>query len=376
MYNPGKKKKKKSFGKKVLGFLLKLMVLCLLLAVAAGYLIKKDIDGKGSAGEELIVNVPNGASTARIASVLKENGLIRFEKAFRVYSRFKGYDGTYQQGDHKLLVGSGYEALINELQKTTYEEVETFTVTFAEGYTCLKMAIILEDMGICTKEEFVRECNEGVFQGSFLDQISESPDKFVKLEGFLFPDTYEFEIGISLHDIIQEMLSNFEKKVYTPEMKQMVEKSGLSLEENIILASIVEKETLGDEMYSMVAGVFKNRLNDSRFPHLESDTSAQHIEGNFIYGVLGYYYNGNAQGYIKNIPYSMVEAYDTYICNGLPVGAICNPGIKAISGTLEPDSHGYFFFITDCDNNYYWGVTAKDHDSNIAKVREYNRTHS
>ena len=112
-----------------------------------------------------------------------------------------------------------------------------------------------------------------LYDVSFFNQITKSEDKFVRLEGFLFPDTYEFVVGSSVHDIIQKMLENFEEKVLVPEVRDAIANSDLTLEETIILASIVEKETLGDEMYSMVAGVFKNRLNNpSEFPCLESDT--------------------------------------------------------------------------------------------------------
>jgi UPF0755 protein len=91
--------------------------------------------------------------------------------------------------------------------------------------------------------------------------------------------------------------------------------------------------------------------------------------------VLGYYFNGDVEAKPRTIPAHIWQAYDTYTHHGLPVGAICNPGLKAILGTLNPDSHGYYFFITDKDANYYWGVTANDHSANIRKVNEYNATH-
>ena len=78
---------------------------------------------------------------------------------------------------------------------------------------------------------------------------------------------------------------------------------------------------------------------------------------------------------VRNIPQNMINAYDTYIRVGLPVGAICNPGYKAIMGTVNPESHGYYFFITDKDTNYYWGVTIGDHARNISEVKRYNSTH-
>ena len=366
------KRKKRS----IFSFFLLLFFIAVLCVMIGGLYVLREIRGDGGQGEEKVITVPEGASTATIASILEEEGLIRNAMVFRVYSKLKEADGTYNLGDHLVICGSSYDDLIKALQQTTYLDVETVSVTFPEGTTVLSMAYRLSDLGFCGVNEFLNACNYDTYDVSFFNEIAKDENKFIRLEGFLFPDTYEFVVGSTAHEIVEVMLKNFEEKVLTPEVVSAISSSGLSLEETIILASIVEKETLGDEMYSMVAGVFKNRLDTpDRFPCLESDTSTEHLTGNFIYGVLGFYYNGDTDAKIRNIPMNMVEAYDTYIRVGLPVGAICNPGYKAIMGTVHPDQHEYYFFITDNDTNYYWGVTMGDHERNIAKVREYNAAH-
>ena len=361
-----------------LGKLIILMVVFLFLLAAGfiGYKTYHEVFDSEEGGDYIIVDVPEGSSTQSIASQLKQEGLINSELVFRVYSRITGSDGKYQCGKHKMQMGRSYSEMIRELSTTTYAEVETLTVSFPEGTTALAMATKLENARLCKIDEFIEACNTHVFDVPFFDEITSSDDKFIKLEGFLYPDTYEFVIGSTVDDIILQMLKNFEKHVYTDGTLRLVQQSGLTLEENIILASIVEKETLGDDMYSMIAGVFINRLNNpDEFPCLETDTCAENREGNFIYGVLGYYFNGDVEAKPRTIPSNIWRAYDTYTHHGLPVGAICNPGQKAILGTLNPDSHGYYFFITDKDANYYWGVTANDHSANIRKVNEYNKTH-
>ena len=363
-------------GRSIVSIFILLFFVIILVVLISGLYALREIKGKGKTGDSIIVTIPEGASTAEIATILEENELIGNTLIFRAYSRIMGGDGTYNLGDHKVEVGSSYDEIIYALSQTTYLDVETITVTFPEGTTVLSMAYKLSDLGFCSVNEFINACNYDTYDVSFFNQISKSEDKFVRLEGFLFPDTYEFVVGSSAHDIVQKMLENFEEKVLTPEVKNAIADSDLTLEETIILASIVEKETLGDEMYSMVAGVFSNRLNNpDEFPCLESDTSTEHLSGNFIYGVLGFYYNGDADARVRNIPQNMIDAYDTYIRIGLPVGAICNPGYKAIMGTVSPDVHDYYFFITDKDTNYYWGTTMWDHERNINKVREYNNTH-
>ena len=363
-------------GRSILSILILLFLLMILVVMISGLYVLREFKGKGKTGESIVITIPEGASTAQIATILEENGLIGNGLVFRAYSRIMAVDGSFTLGDHKVEVGSSYDDIIYTLQQTTYLDVETITVTFPEGTTALSMAYKLSDLGFCSVNEFINACNYDRYDVSFFNQIIKSEDKFVHLEGFLFPDTYEFVVGSSAHDIIQKMLENFEEKVLTPEVKDAISRSDLTLEETIIMASIVEKETLGDEMYSMVAGVFMNRLhNPDEFPCLESDTSTEHLTGNFIYGVLGFYYNGDADAKVRNIPQNMIDAYDTYIRVGLPVGAICNPGYKAIMGTVNPESHNYYFFITDKDTNYYWGTTMREHEQNINEVKRYNANH-
>ena len=363
-------------GRSILSILILLFLLMILVVMISGLYVLREFKGKGKTGESIVISIPEGASTAQIATILEENGLIGNSLVFRAYSRIMAVDGSFTLGDHKVEIGSSYDDIIYTLQQTTYLDVETITVTFPEGTTALSMAYKLSDLGFCSVNEFINACNYDRYDVSFFNQIIKSEDKFVHLEGFLFPDTYEFVVGSSAHDIIQKMLENFEEKVLTPEVKDAISKSDLTLEETIIMASIVEKETLGDEMYSMVAGVFMNRLhNPDEFPCLESDTSTEHLTGNFIYGVLGFYYNGDADARVRNIPQNMIDAYDTYIRVGLPVGAICNPGYKAIMGTVNPESHNYYFFITDKDTNYYWGTTMWEHEQNINEVKRYNANH-
>jgi len=364
---PGKKKNP-------LGKILAVLLLLVLLAGGGAALFAyKEISGSSEKGEEVTVTVPQGASTATIAAILEEQGFVSNALFFRLYSRFTGADGSYTHGDHKIAEGSSYAEIVYELQQTTYEEVEVVTVTFPEGTTAYAMALQLEEAVLCTAEQFIQSCNNDTFDVSFFGEITENENKFIKLEGFLFPDTYAFAVDSTAHDIILKMLRNFESRIYTADFQAQVAASGLTLEENVILASIIEREALGDESFGMVAGVFHNRLNNTDvFPCLESCTSAEPLPGNFIYGVLGYYFNGDAEPYVRNIPRSMVAAYDTYATPGLPVGAICNPGRLALESTLAPTEHDYYFFVTDKNGQFYWGKTAAEHEKNIQIMNQVN----
>ncbi len=369
---PGRHRRNRRSGLMIFWIVFAVVMLAIAAAVFLGL---REIGGnRGGAAADVVIDVPQGASTGDIAQILHENGIIRNETLFKLYSRIKKTDGTFQLGEHTVNSALSYDKIIEVLQQMTIAPVETYpAITFPEGTTALKMALMLEDAGICTRDEFIAACNNDVYEVSFWNEISQDENKFIRLEGFLFPDTYEFEVGVSAHEIVQQMLTNFETQVLTPENVQLIAQSGMTLEENIILASIVEKESLGDNVYAQVAAVFHNRLNNpEEFPHLESDTSAAHLAGNFIYGVLGYYYNGDTDYYERNIPEAMVDAYDTYVARGLIVGAICNPGYNAIRGTLQPVEFDYYFFITDDNKKFYWAETDAQHSANIATVSRVN----
>ena len=337
----------------------------------------RDISGRSAtAVGDIVIDIPDGASTGTVAQLLKDSGLIRNALLFRIFSRINGADGTFQMGNHVITSGMTYQEIIDVLQQMTYIDLETFLITFPEGTTCLKMAMMLEEMGVCTVSEFVYECNNGSFECSFLSEISTTELKFLRLEGFLYPDTYEFVVGVTAHDIIQQMLENFENRVLTPEVLEQVRNSGYSLEEIIILASIVEKETVPGEEKN-IASVFFNRLRDgSQTNHrLQADCArawwsdgvTPYDETGYIHFVIDYYYGGR-----QNVPPGMVAAYDSYTISGIIIGAICNPGIACIDGVLNPNDTPYFYyFSTPPDKPPIIIVYSETYYEHVQRFREW-----
>ncbi len=350
------------------GLIILLVVLTVLIVVGAvaAIFVSGEMGNKRKVDVgEVVIELPeNGTgSTDEVAQILYNSGVIRYPFLFKVYSRVTGADGTYQLGSHTMRGDMSYAEIVEELQKTTIKPLETVTMTFPEGWTSLKMAIALEEKGLCTVEEFIDACNNDTFEVSFFSEITDNDLKFIKLEGFLYPDTYEFEVGITVHDIILKMLQNFETKVLTDDIKAALADSKYTLEEIVILASIVEKESFGGEEKN-VSSVFNNRLQpDSPVGYLESDTT-----WNFIYYVLDYYYEGK-----ENVPEGMRDAYNSYYTEGLIVGAICNPGVAMIDASLNPNDTPYYFFVTDVNKKYYWGRTADEHDANCDEAERVNR---
>jgi UPF0755 protein len=220
------------------------------------------------------------------------------------------------------------------------------------------MGMILEENGFCTRDEFVAACKD-VYEGNVYPLISDSPNKFIKLEGFLYPDTYEVEVGSTPHDLIQRMLDNFESKVMTDEIMSQVEASSFTFEETIILASMIQKEST-DEYKYRVSGVFHNRMAEgSGFDKFESCTT-----DNFRWYVLWYYYDGE-----ENVPEGMDYAYDSYKQGWFPVGAVCNPGADMVDAALNPEETPYYFFCSNTETlEFFWATTDAEHEANKIKA--------
>ncbi len=360
---PRRRSKKKKKGHPILFFFLTLLVIGLL---GIGYLYT-EIQGSLRQSGAVTVEIPQGASTSEIASRLKDAGVIGNPLLFRAYSRYSHADGSYQYGSFELDPAQHYDQIIQALQQTIQYQ-DTITITFPEGYNAYQFGEALEKAGLCTQDAFIEALNTHDFQVDFVSEIQDDPLKMVRLEGFLFPDTYDFFADEDVDSIILRMLKNFEAKVLTDERKEEIRQSGSSLEDVVILASIIQKEAANvEEMYN-VSSVFHNRMADtSSYPQLESCTTNNYIND-----------------YIRPLCPAdtldqVVAAYDTYGTAGLPVGAIANPGVDAIDAALHPEKNTlddtYYFFVTDVEYTHYYGRTYEEHLANIEKAKAVNRTY-
>ena len=267
--------------KKKKGSALKILLVVLLLLVltvgAAGVFAYNEINGNGGKpGAEVTVSIPQGSGVAAIAKELKEAGVIRSAYLFRWYVGHKGAAGKLQYGDFTLQTGRySYDGLIAEL--STYAKADSVRLTFPEGTTAIAIARKMEEAGLCTAEEFLEEANTGDFSEytfwQYVPDDADAPDRFMKCEGYLFPDTYEFLTDDTVHHYVATFYAHFDKQ-FTDEMYRELEKQELTLPEVITLASFVQEEA-GNDQDSNVAQVFRNRLAEgSPYPKLQSNTSS------------------------------------------------------------------------------------------------------
>ncbi len=348
---PKRKKKKKKRAGSMKVVLYTLSVICVSVILAAGiWLGLNDIFAFSKSDKIVQVEIERGATTKEIAAVLKEKGLIQFPLLFQFVSKMSEYDGTYQYGIYNLSSMMGYDGIMQELQKNAPKK-DVRSITIIEGMTLREIAALLEENEICDGDEFVDVVNRNKFGYRFEDKVGNDALKFYRMEGYLFPDTYEFFLGEEPKSVAQKMVKNFSDKI-TADLYGRMDDLGWSLEKTITLASLVQAESGQSEQMRKVSSVFWNRLdNPKEFPHLQSDVTIQYVEEN-----------------IK--PYEAVQnqdvydAYNTYECEGLPVGPICNPGLEAIKAALYPEDTKYNYFVTDKEGNFYYARTYSEHKKN------------
>lgn len=243
--------------------------------------------------------------------------------------------------------------------KTTLPD-NTVTVTFPEGYTVLQIAEKLEANKVCTAEAFLAECQKPVAD----IEIKNSEERVYLLEGYIFPDTYEFYYDSSPDTVVNKFIENYKSKI-TDDMKQRAAVLGYSMDEMLTLASIIQKECDADiEECANVSSVFHNRLkNSASFPKLQSDVTTFYIT-EALKDKLGYTDGIELESQNDEVKKYM-QLYSTYYCNGLPAGPICNPGLKAINAALHPASTDYLFFLTDeSGESFYYAATIAEHNKN------------
>lgn len=353
-----KKKKKRSRlpGVLILTTFIFAVSICLSLVIIA---FGKDMLGIGKSDATKLIVIPEGATTAEISTMLKNEGIIKSPEFFQLFSRLRKSDSLYIPGEHFVRPNMPYETLIIELTTTKEEEQETVEVTFPEGITLFDAAQLLESENVCKADEFIFYFNSGGFGFDFESKLpTDTSLKFYRMEGYLFPDTYYFYTNMKPEQVCQKIYLNFDNKMTDDRYKRM-EELGITLDQLITLASIVQKEAANTSTMTLVASVFWNRLeNKDEFPLLQSDPTSN-------------YANDVVKAKMDVYDQTIVEAYDTYKGHGLPPGAICNPGIEAIDAVLEKFESDYFYFIANVNTGQtYFSETLEEHEEYQAKVEQ------
>ena len=317
-----------------------------------------DVLGMFKTEKEISVNIPQGADTKAVADILKQNGIIAQPLTFQLYTKYKyKTNETYLNGSFTLNAAMSYDEIMQSI-RVRKSEKQVVTIPFIEGMSAREIAKKLEENNVCKADDFINVLQTTDFGYEFEKLVPTGGNRYIKLEGYLFPDTYQFYIGEPPKSVANKFLSNFNKKI-TADLIDRIDKMGFTLDQAITLASIIQKEgrTL-DDMYK-VSSVFNNRLNSKgKFPKLQSDVTINYVNDNITPFVTN---TADQQAY--------ASAYNTYKCDGLPIGPVGNPGVGAIKTAIYPDAESYYYFVTDSKMKYYFATTLAEHEKNIAAAK-------
>ena len=288
-----------------------------------------------SSGEEtVIVNIPKGSSEKAIAKLLKEHGVINYELSFRLKMKNSPYRGQLNYGKYILNEKMCLDDIIDTLLTTTAFK-EGVKLTIPEGFSAEMIAARCEKEGLVNKEDFLRELENGKFEYDFIKDIPKKDGVKYALQGYLFPSTYMFDQNADAHKIIDTLLREFEKQY-----KSVAQNArNMSMNDIIIRASLIEREAKLDSERTKISGVIQNRLDVGM--RLQIDASVVYAISDGMYDV-------------ERVLYKDLEVdskYNTYKYAGIPIGAICSPGLASIKAAMSPEKHNYLYYHTDTDKN-------------------------
>lgn len=364
------KKKKKISSNSVTAVFLAVVVAFTSALSALAITCINDVLAIGRSDEVVKITIPNGATTESIIDILAEEGLVKQKFFCNLYYDLidfvKNFNKTEKPKDPVYLSGvyyveknlglEGYLTEFREIQKTA----DTITLVFPEGWSVYQMFDKIAEFGVCSKEQLIASLNEASFDYGFISEIPDDTDRTFKLEGYLYPDTYEFYEESDANSIIRKFLDASEDK-WTEEYEQQRIALGLTRDEVIIIASIIQREAAGPSQMSAISSVIHNRLNNSvSWPLLGCDSTANYITK---------YVTPNVSS-AQSISYE--QSYNTYYSQGLPPGPICNPGDAAIRAALFPSDTDYYYFRHDKYGEIYMAKTQAEHDRNGNEVLRVN----
>lgn len=329
---------KKVFKEKWYYFLLAVVVIPLL-----GFMLMLGIRGNNkdfaASGQHLIM-IKEGMTTADIATLLHEKKLVKDPEAFRMEARFKNLADKLQAGPYQIEGGLSNSQIVDVMVKGHIKQIR-FTVP--EGFTVVKTAKKLEAEGLGKADKFIAAAKD---YAPYAYMQTDNPNVLFKAEGFIFPATYDFPVGISEEEMLKIMVEQFDKKMQESGVAKTVQEKNLNMRDVVNMAAMVEMEAVFSEEQPRIAGVFLKRVAIGM--PIQSDTTIQYILG--------------AQKEIITFADTEIQnPYNTYQNMGLPPGPIASPGLKAIQAVLAPEDNEYLYFVAEKDGHHRFTKTYEEH---------------
>lgn len=312
-------------GKKIILSISVILIVLSAIGLLSFKSMTKPVDSGNS--KPILIDIPMGSSVDKIADILKENNIIKNVTAFKIKMRFSGKFENLKAGTYELNKSMNNDDVILAL---TSGKTGNGYVTIPEGYDMKNIAKRLSEKGIMTEKEFYDEAKNGTFDYAFLKS---APKNENMLEGYLYPETYNFSKEMSSKQVLNIMLSEFDKK-FTDDMERDMKKSGLDYNQIVTMASIIQKEAGSESEMPKIASVFYNRLKINM--PLQSCSTVQYVLG-------------KTKPKLSVADTRTPSPYNTYLHKNLPPGPICSPGAAALKAAIYPAKTDYIYFLAKGD---------------------------
>ena len=326
------------------GILYSAFIICISILLASlAWMAAADVLGFGTADEEVNMTIPKDFTIDDVVELLYDAQLIKYKFLFRLYAGFSSADSKIIAGSYVLNRNFDYRALVHGMTTRGGARVEV-TVQIPEGYTMLQIFALLEESNVCDADELWRSATWHDYGNGFLAGLPRGNRN--RLEGYLFPDTYNFYVDSKPEQAISKMLGEFGRK-FNEQYTERAEEMGYTLHEILTVASMIEREAGTDEERPHIASVIYNRLNSKDFPRLEIDATI--------------YYAISGTG--KPFSTDFDSPYNTYRHPGLPPGPISNPGLASIRAALYPSSSNDYYYALNKSGSHDFFRTYAQHQA-------------
>lgn len=326
------------------------------LLACIGWVAANDVLALNKPEKTATITITNDDSFGDVAEKLKDEGLIEYKFLFNLFATFTRSKDDVVAGTFTLNTDMDYRALLSGMSANSATRA-TVTVTIPEGYTVDQIFTLLEEKGVASVEDLQDMAANHDYAFSFLQDL-ELGD-YHRLEGYLYPDTYEFTTPQNPLYVINKMLVRFDEQ-FTDAMRQEVADSGRTIHEIITIASMIEKETDGNDRAD-IASVIYNRLNNpsgGTQGYLQIDATLAYINGGKV---------------PTEADKSIDSPYNTYLYKGLPAGPISNPGLESIKAAMNPNSTSYYYYALGDDGVHHFFKTLREQQNFIATQELYKK---
>jgi UPF0755 protein len=275
--------------------------------------------------------------------------------------KLKDEGSRFQAGNYEMTPGMELDAIIAKLNEGDTIKAETVKFTIPEGFTAAQIAAKLGSEGVASQDELMKLIDEKLTWED-VDSVLQIPadsGELHRLEGYLFPETYELKKGATAEEIIKRMLAETDRKLDTvPELDEKIEALGLTLHQLLTIASLIEREVVVDEERPIVASVIYNRINEGM--PLQIDATIQYLLD-------------KQKERLMEKDLEVESPYNTYLNKGLPPGPIASPSLKSIEAALNPDITDYLYYVTKKDGSHTH-LFAKTYKEHLRNIEESNKT--